>query len=177
MAPGRCVCGFKVCACTGAAAVASAASSTDMDKLAATATEGQIGAVNDESWVAVDLSDDLSADAGVAIEDRPVFRTEKIKGILLHPYRSVSVKPLLSYFVFSLAVMLSYFHSMLVFLLRRETGFFESPHPQQALLPCCIGRYTLHFLRIDRVTPTIHTPVQIWPAPKLVLVNQGQWFN
>jgi mixed-linked glucan synthase len=95
MAPGRCVCGFKVCACTGAAAVASAASSADMDKLAATATEGQIGAVNDESWVAVDLSDDLSADAGVAIEDRPVFRTEKIKGILLHPYRSVVRETLL----------------------------------------------------------------------------------
>lgn len=89
-----CVCGFPVCACAGAAAVASAASSADMDRAAvmaaAAATEGQIGAVNDESWVAVDLSDDLSgdgADAGVALEDRPVFRTEKIKGILLHPYR------------------------------------------------------------------------------------------
>lgn len=92
-AGGRCVCGFQVCACAGAAAVASAASSADMDRMAvaaATATEGQIGAVNDESWVAVDLSDDLSGDggdAGVALEDRPVFRTEKIKGILLHPYR------------------------------------------------------------------------------------------
>jgi hypothetical protein len=87
-----CVCGFPVCACAGAAAVASAASSADMDRVAAAQTEGQIGAVNDESWIAVDLSDDLSgdgggADPGVAIEDRPVFRTEKIKGILLHPYR------------------------------------------------------------------------------------------
>jgi hypothetical protein len=61
-----------------------------MDRAAVAATEGQIGAVNDESWVAVDLSDDLSGDGGddgVAIEDRPVFRTEKIKGVLLHPYR------------------------------------------------------------------------------------------
>jgi len=60
-----------------------------MDRAAVAATDGQIGAVNDESWVAVDLSDDLSADAddGVAIEDRAVFRTEKIKGVLLHPYR------------------------------------------------------------------------------------------
>jgi hypothetical protein len=89
-----CVCGFPVCACAGAAAVASAASSADMDRVVtAAATEGQIGAVNDESWVAVDLSDDLSGDGGddgVAIEDRPVFRTEKIKGILLHPYRYTS---------------------------------------------------------------------------------------
>jgi hypothetical protein len=47
-------------------------------------TEGQIGAVNEESWVAVDLSDDLSgADAGVAIK--------KIKGILLHPYRYATI--------------------------------------------------------------------------------------
>jgi hypothetical protein len=47
-------------------------------------TEGQIGAVNDESWVAVDLSEDLScADAGVAIE--------KIKIILLHPYRYATI--------------------------------------------------------------------------------------
>jgi hypothetical protein len=86
-----CVCGFPVCACAGAAAVASAASSADMDRVAVAATEGQIGAVNDESWIAVDLSDDgLSADGadpGVALEDRPVFRTEKIKGVLLHPYR------------------------------------------------------------------------------------------
>jgi hypothetical protein len=49
----------------------------DMDMVG---TEGQIGAVNDESWVAVDLS-------GADAEDRPVFRTEKIKGVLLHPYR------------------------------------------------------------------------------------------
>jgi hypothetical protein len=41
----------------------------------------QIGAVNDESWVVVDLSDDLSGtDTSVAIGDRAVFRTEKIKG-------------------------------------------------------------------------------------------------
>jgi hypothetical protein len=53
----------------------------DMDMVG---TEGQIGAVNDESWVAVDLSADLS---GADAEDRPVFRTEKIKGVLLHPYR------------------------------------------------------------------------------------------
>jgi mixed-linked glucan synthase len=89
---GRCACGsFQVCACgRGAAAVASA----DMD--AVVATEGQIGAVNDESWVAVDQSDDLSAadDAGVAIEDRPVFRTEKIKGVLLHPYRYTAIPSL-----------------------------------------------------------------------------------
>ncbi|KAK3121089.1 hypothetical protein QOZ80_8BG0645880 [Eleusine coracana subsp. coracana] len=100
-----CVCGFQVCACAGAAAVASAASSADMDKLAmaATATEGQIGAVNDESWVAVDLSDDLSgdgADAGVALEDRPVFRTEKIKGILLHPYRVLIFVRLIAFTLF-----------------------------------------------------------------------------
>jgi mixed-linked glucan synthase len=49
----------------------------DMDMVG---TEGQIGAVNDESWVAADLS-------GADAEDRPVFRTEKIKGVLLHPYR------------------------------------------------------------------------------------------
>ena len=91
-----CVCGFPVCACAGAAAVASAASSADMDRVAVAATEGQIGAVNDESWIAVDLSDDLSGDGvdpGVAIEDRPVFRTEKIKGILLHPYRYTCTPP------------------------------------------------------------------------------------
>lgn len=91
-----CVCGFPVCACAGAAAVASAASSADMDRVAVAATEGQIGAVNDESWIAVDLSDDLSgdgADPGVALEDRPVFRTEKIKGILLHPYRYICNPP------------------------------------------------------------------------------------
>jgi mixed-linked glucan synthase len=92
-----CVCGFPVCACAGAAAVASAASSADMDRVAVAATEGQIGAVNDESWIAVDLSDDgLSADGadpGVALEDRPVFRTEKIKGVLLHPYRYTPPPP------------------------------------------------------------------------------------
>ena len=78
------------CMASSATAVASAASSADMDRAGVAATEGQIGAVNDESWVAVDLSDDLSgdgADDGVAIEDRAVFRTEKIKGVLLHPYR------------------------------------------------------------------------------------------
>jgi mixed-linked glucan synthase len=89
-----CACGgFPVCACAGAAAVASAASSADMDRVAVAATEGQIGAVNDESWVAVDLSDDglsSAADPGaVALEERPVFRTEKIKGVLLHPYRYI----------------------------------------------------------------------------------------
>jgi mixed-linked glucan synthase len=96
-----CVCGFPVCACAGAAAVASAASSADMDRVAVAATEGQIGAVNDESWIAVDLSDDgLSADGadpGVALEDRPVFRTEKIKGVLLHPYRYTPPPPFLTY--------------------------------------------------------------------------------
>ncbi|XP_062196715.1 probable mixed-linked glucan synthase 6 [Phragmites australis] len=96
-----CACGFPVCACAGAAAVASAASSADMDKVAVAATEGQIGAVNDESWVAVDLSDDLSAvDAGVALEDRPVFRTEKIKGILLHPYRVLIFVRLIAFTLF-----------------------------------------------------------------------------
>jgi hypothetical protein len=44
----------------------------------------QLPHMHDESWVAVDLS---GADACVAIDDRPVFRTEKIKGIFLHPYR------------------------------------------------------------------------------------------
>ncbi|OEL31438.1 putative mixed-linked glucan synthase 6 [Dichanthelium oligosanthes] len=98
-----CACGFPVCACAGAAAVASAASSADMDRVAVAATEGQIGAVNDESWVAVDLSDDLSgdgADDGVAIEDRPVFRTEKIKGILLHPYRVLIFVRLIAFTLF-----------------------------------------------------------------------------
>ncbi|KAL6658972.1 hypothetical protein ACP70R_003012 [Stipagrostis hirtigluma subsp. patula] len=95
-----CVCGFPVCACAGAAAVASAASSADMDKAAVAATEGQIGAVNDESWVAVDLSDDLSGDGGVALEDRPVFKTEKIKGILLHPYRILIFVRLIAFTLF-----------------------------------------------------------------------------
>ncbi|RCV29921.1 hypothetical protein SETIT_6G052500v2 [Setaria italica] len=99
-----CVCGFPVCACAGAAAVASAASSADMDRVVAVAaTEGQIGAVNDESWVAVDLSDDLSGDGGddgVAIEDRPVFRTEKIKGVLLHPYRVLIFVRLIAFTLF-----------------------------------------------------------------------------
>ncbi|CAO2187094.1 unnamed protein product [Urochloa humidicola] len=101
---GGCVCGFPVCACAGAAAVASAASSADMDRVVAVAaTEGQIGAVNDESWVAVDLSDDLSGDGGddgVAIEDRPVFRTEKIKGVLLHPYRVLIFVRLIAFTLF-----------------------------------------------------------------------------
>ncbi|RLN04248.1 CslF6 [Panicum miliaceum] len=98
-----CACGFPVCACAGAAAVASAASSADMDRAAVAATEGQIGAVNDESWVAVDLSDDLSGnggDDGVAIEDRPVFRTEKIKGVLLHPYRVLIFVRLIAFTLF-----------------------------------------------------------------------------
>ncbi|RLM60784.1 CslF6 [Panicum miliaceum] len=98
-----CACGFPVCACAGAAAVASAASSADMDRAAVAATEGQIGAVNDESWVAVDLSDDLSGDGGddgVAIEDRPVFRTEKIKGVLLHPYRVLIFVRLIAFTLF-----------------------------------------------------------------------------
>ncbi|KAF8712973.1 hypothetical protein HU200_028761 [Digitaria exilis] len=97
-----CVCGFPVCACAGAAAVASAASSADMDRVeAAATTEGQIGAVNDESWVAVDLSsDDLSLDDGVAIEDRAVFRTEKIKGVLLHPYRVLIFVRLIAFTLF-----------------------------------------------------------------------------
>jgi cellulose synthase/poly-beta-1,6-N-acetylglucosamine synthase-like glycosyltransferase len=83
--------------------VASAASSADMDRAAVAATEGQIGAVNDESWVAVDLSDDLSGDGGddgVAIEDRPVFRTEKIKGVLLHPYRVLIFVRLIAFTLF-----------------------------------------------------------------------------
>ena len=88
-----CVCGFPVCACAGAAAAASAASAADMDIVAA----GQIGAGNDESWVAVDLSDSDDApaagDVQGALDDRPVFRTEKIKGVLLHPYRSVLSLP------------------------------------------------------------------------------------
>lgn len=99
-----CVCGFPVCACASAAAVASAASSADMDRVAVAATEGQIGAVNDESWIAVDLSDDgLSADGadpGVALEDRPVFRTEKIKGVLLHPYRVLIFVRLIAFTLF-----------------------------------------------------------------------------
>ncbi|KAG2581749.1 hypothetical protein PVAP13_6KG063305 [Panicum virgatum] len=73
-----------------------------MDRAAVAATDGQIGAVNDESWVAVDLSDDLSADAddGVAIEDRAVFRTEKIKGVLLHPYRVLIFVRLIAFTLF-----------------------------------------------------------------------------
>ncbi|KAL5231754.1 hypothetical protein ABZP36_030530 [Zizania latifolia] len=98
-----CVCGFPVCACAGAAAVASAASSADMDIVAASATAGQIGAVNDESWVAVDLSDgdDLpAADVQGALDDRPVFRTEKIKGVLLHPYRVLIFVRLIAFTLF-----------------------------------------------------------------------------
>jgi len=81
-----CVCGFPVCACTGSAAVASAASSLDMDIVAM----GQIGPVNDESWVGVGLGEDGETDeSGAAVDDRPVFRTEKIRGALLYPYRYV----------------------------------------------------------------------------------------
>ena len=97
-----CVCGFPVCACTGAAAVASAASSADMDIVAASATSGQIGAVNDESWVAVDLTDDMSGtdQSGGALDDRPVFRTEKIRGVLLHPYRVLIFVRLIAFTLF-----------------------------------------------------------------------------
>ena len=69
--------------------MASAASSQDMDSIVAL---GRIGAVNDESWVGVELGEDGETDeSGAAVDDRPVFRTEKIKGVLLYPYRYVLI--------------------------------------------------------------------------------------
>jgi hypothetical protein len=51
---------------------------------------GRIGPVNDESWVGVELGEDGETDeSGAAVDDRPVFRTEKIKAVLLWPYRYV----------------------------------------------------------------------------------------
>jgi hypothetical protein len=106
-----CACGFQVCACTGTAAVASAASSVDMDIMAT----GRIGPLNDESWVGVELGEDGETDeSGAAVDDRPVFRTEKIKAVLLYPYRYVlspiithlimtSNKSLINYYVHSYA--------------------------------------------------------------------------
>nr|QKW90714.1 cellulose synthase-like F6 [Avena magna] len=92
-----CACGFQVCACTGTAAVASAASSVDMDIMAT----GRIGPLNDESWVGVELGEDGETDeSGAAVDDRPVFRTEKIKAVLLYPYRVLIFVRLIAFTLF-----------------------------------------------------------------------------
>jgi hypothetical protein len=32
-------------------------------------------------------------ESGAVVDDRPVFKTEKIKGVLLYPYRYVPARP------------------------------------------------------------------------------------
>lgn len=85
-----CKCGFQVCVCSGSAAVASAGSSLEVERaMAVTPVEGQAAPVDGESWVGVELGPDgvETDESGAAVDDRPVFKTEKIKGVLLHPYR------------------------------------------------------------------------------------------
>ncbi|KAM0915955.1 hypothetical protein ACQ4PT_010485 [Festuca glaucescens] len=86
-----CACGFQVCACTGSAAVAS----LDMDIM----DSGRIGPVNTEGWVGVELGPETDESGGV-VDDRPVFRTEKIKGVLLYPYRVLIFVRLIAFTLF-----------------------------------------------------------------------------
>ncbi|XP_051201427.1 probable mixed-linked glucan synthase 6 [Lolium perenne] len=90
-----CACGFQVCACTGSAAVASAASSLDMDIM----DSGRIGPPGNEGWVGVELGPETD-ESGAVVDDRPVFKTEKIKGVLLYPYRVLIFVRLIAFTLF-----------------------------------------------------------------------------
>lgn len=98
-----CKCGFQVCVCSGSAAVASAGSSLEVERaMAVTPVEGQAAPVDGESWVGVELGPDgvETDESGAAVDDRPVFKTEKIKGVLLHPYRVLIFVRLIAFTLF-----------------------------------------------------------------------------
>jgi hypothetical protein len=52
---------------------------------------GRIGPPGNEGWVGVELGPETD-ESGAVVDDRPVFKTEKIKGVLLYPYRYVRAR-------------------------------------------------------------------------------------